>query len=912
MRSLTPPSTPVSLGNYRADWMRVQVKDSGGTWRDLTSYPGFNAVHSATWKEDVDSPHATADVTLFRELEGLSLAPLMAASPVNNAFAYPLSYSPLLALNRELKIECALMPMDMQPATGDWQAFFHGRIDNVDPGAGDKVKLTCRDLGGVLADTFIEVERVYGLCAVSGVPVGARVWEPEAPFVAGEYVIPTLGPTNLHFFKCTTGGTSGATEPAWDTVGASTTADNLDNVGVPGSGTLVWTESGATGVDDGYAAELLLQGILDDNLGAGVVTLAYDASSWIVTPYKQERVSVLDALRTFAQQIGWDVRYRWASTSFELTFFEPERSKTTPDTGFGTADYKEISKLAIDKSRIRNTIKVLYTDSGSLFPDGKTPRRKQVTAHDATSETLYGRLYAEITEAKTSQIDSAVEAQRMADAALADLKDPEVEQQLQLLFGFPWAELGDLYEFQGNNRHYSGDQTLAVFSASHTAAAGKIRTTISTRGKPTLGYDRWHKIFTRVQPRQPQTLFGSGAAPVVTATPVVGGVRITIDTSTLNRGSPVLEFEHHISKTPSFIPGPDTLVTVSKSITTEIANLVPGVTYHTRSVPRGGTSPMNATPSSPTPEQSFVAGRAYAGHLDQVASGQLPPNFAFEHAFADLSLYPPDHWTPDTGIAWGSSGDVYYGTDADYGRTLILRDTVSKGTMFSALFPIARQEIFSIETVFKPTRASGSTAFNIVVEFYKDTALTPASTASVTFALGTGGGASFQAQNRRAQTSPSDANFARIRLEKASADANLKLEIGDVRYYRYLTPAANSTGGGDKGAVNPTFLNDFVDKDSGLAIYWLDPSGATVISGRINPGASSSLGSGSTARMFQLPSGLRPGDYDRIFLVYLRNATGSVDGSAFVRVGTDGYVYAMTGDLDPASWWDLSPVRFYR
>jgi hypothetical protein len=63
-------------------------------------------------------------------------------------------------------------------------------------------------------------------------------WQAATAYVLGDRVIPTTA-AGYHYL-CTTAGTSGATEPTWDTTEGDTTAD--------GAGTLVWT----TIVDVGY------------------------------------------------------------------------------------------------------------------------------------------------------------------------------------------------------------------------------------------------------------------------------------------------------------------------------------------------------------------------------------------------------------------------------------------------------------------------------------------------------------------------------------------------------------------------------------------------------------------------------------------------------------------------------------
>jgi hypothetical protein len=76
MRAITAAQQGVLDAGNQAEWVRVQVKDAGGTWRDLTTYPGFNALKSITWTEQIDSPQATFDCELFRELYAFNLSPV--------------------------------------------------------------------------------------------------------------------------------------------------------------------------------------------------------------------------------------------------------------------------------------------------------------------------------------------------------------------------------------------------------------------------------------------------------------------------------------------------------------------------------------------------------------------------------------------------------------------------------------------------------------------------------------------------------------------------------------------------------------------------------------------------------------------------------------------------------------------
>ena len=113
MRTLSADQSAVLSGHGRSEHMRVKVRDAGGTLRTLTTYPGINLVESAAWSENVDEPHAVADFIFKREIERLSLAPLMTESALNLGFDPSANDEPLLGLGREIRIETAIVPADI-------------------------------------------------------------------------------------------------------------------------------------------------------------------------------------------------------------------------------------------------------------------------------------------------------------------------------------------------------------------------------------------------------------------------------------------------------------------------------------------------------------------------------------------------------------------------------------------------------------------------------------------------------------------------------------------------------------------------------------------------------------------------------------------------------------------------------
>jgi hypothetical protein len=67
---------------------------------------------------------------------------------------------------------------------------------------------------------------------------GAGTWEATTAVSVGELKLPTVA--NGHYYRATTGGTTGGAQPIWPTEDEASVAD----------GTVVWQEAGQLGVDD--------------------------------------------------------------------------------------------------------------------------------------------------------------------------------------------------------------------------------------------------------------------------------------------------------------------------------------------------------------------------------------------------------------------------------------------------------------------------------------------------------------------------------------------------------------------------------------------------------------------------------------------------------------------------------------
>ncbi|RYZ37446.1 MAG: hypothetical protein EOO71_27945 [Myxococcaceae bacterium] len=171
MRTLsTTEAAALSCRAGFASHVRVLVL-RGTTWTDLSTLLPGDYLLGASWSDSIDAPVSTASVSVVRngpDGKRLSLAPMVVGSLLNTVDA---TYQPLLREGAYFRVELATAPLDTRRAdvaTGAWREVWRGRIDEVDAG-GDELRLSGRDLGGLLQDTWAEVERPYG--STAGTPV---------------------------------------------------------------------------------------------------------------------------------------------------------------------------------------------------------------------------------------------------------------------------------------------------------------------------------------------------------------------------------------------------------------------------------------------------------------------------------------------------------------------------------------------------------------------------------------------------------------------------------------------------------------------------------------------------------------------------------------------------------------------
>ncbi len=238
------------------------------------------------------------------------------------------------------------------------------------------------------------------------------------------------------------------------------------------------------GTSEGRAIEDVMQDILTE---FGTLTL-YTPSSpgFLVTTYRQQRSSLMDALQQLAALIGWVVQPRWdnGTSAFRLTFYDPVRAPGGTDWTWAADRYEAVPDFTLSRLDVRNAISLWYTDATNV--------RSQVTAEDASSIAKYKRQWMEIEEAEDSPIDTSAEAQAMIDDALLDLKDPIAGQEIKTMSFWP-IQVNDYYQFTANDVHYTANQSFGVTGFRHEFSGGHVDTFIRTRGSPAGFIKPWIK-----------------------------------------------------------------------------------------------------------------------------------------------------------------------------------------------------------------------------------------------------------------------------------------------------------------------------------------------------------------------------------------------------------------------------------
>lgn len=781
--------------------VRVSVKDGGGTFRDLTTYLGKDFLLAGSWGETVDDNGFEASFEVLRQEGKTNLSPYMTKSRANLALAYPGSYAPLIEVGREILIEWAIAPRHTPTSALSWVKAMRGHIDSHDP-TGGRVRFTARGRYGKVLDTFIEEERVYAHADPSDGDAtgGCRMYKEGDGYVVGECLIPGEAKRNNNFYKITAITTG---------IGGAEGTYTFGGLSVVFGGVTV-THKGITTTTTGTALQTVLQQIVDDNAG-GITINTPVSPGWLIKWFSQTRTGVWTALRALVDQIGWDLRDVWHPASSDLRFElrDPNRAKATPDRTFGPGDRFELTRLEKRLDGIRNVIKVWYYDSADLDPGGN-PRKKFVVRTDAASVTKYGRRFMEVSEAATSQIDTVSEANAFADAMLSDLAEPNAEQECELPF-FPFVELTDLYRFTSDEKHYDANTDLAVVGYRHSFRAStngsSVRTSLTCRGKPSTGYERW--LFMDAG-RNAETHKVNVDGKFFTDNRIVtggpGSAKVKAQETFAKHALP-MGIDFHMSKTPGFTPSASTLKQSGFSNQYTMADGDSGDTYYGAHQPWQWNSQKKLY-GAKSEEFTVVPGYLEPKHINpERFRGELPPNGSFEgFTREEGQAVPPDNWEMATGT-WNTDvgANAFKGIAARDGNMYLGFKSTSVATQVrSKWFPVSENHLFILHALIY--RDAGDNDLKISVEWVT-AAKGAIQTDDLTVDLGN---LTDDAWSRVAKAflSPLTAAFARVQVKKATAHG----DTFGVDGVRLEDTGENWHYAGDTG--EPSLTNSWVNFDS--------------------------------------------------------------------------------------------------
>ncbi len=436
---------------------RVDVEDPSATMINMSTLEGVDWLDEFSITRDVDDPVATCAVKLRREVGNLSLAYLKTDTKINlTDKADPLSYDPLLDINRGIECFGARTPLFIKPVDDDWQSVFEGNIDTVD-WSGERVRLACRDMGGKLVDTYIEEENDLGVGATQTLEQTIQnvLTNSDNLTKPGSY-----DPVTLYTPIPST----------WIQKIQNAQGRQLKQRREPVM-SAARTHAGQIGWDSKY--------LWDPGTEDWRLTLGQPDRSRVDTDMILELRDLLSVqtLKVNAQRVRTDVRIVYPS------------SEVNDPTG--------VLPVMPPGITIENT--------GWLGVDGEGNRTFAfIHVSNTASRNRYGRRFFEIAESAASMIDTIDEAADMAAAIVQDIGEPEALYDIQTPCLFEMNENGML-NILGNAILHTGQQNLSVRSVTHTFGE-KPKSSMRMRGKPSVGFNRWLRLGTFPGQARPPTL----------------------------------------------------------------------------------------------------------------------------------------------------------------------------------------------------------------------------------------------------------------------------------------------------------------------------------------------------------------------------------------------------------------------
>jgi len=197
-------------------------------------------------------------------------------------------------------------------------------------------------------------------------------------------------------------------------------------------------------------------------------------TGWMVNPYPQHPMTVMEAARQLVQTFGGDFRVVGREGWTKLCIINPNRAVPLATITIPRTRFLDIENIEYGDEDVRNIWDGYYPDANGL-PVGP------VTVSDTTSMDRYGPRYARIYLDRALNIDSDEEMTDFMNVALADSKDPFVSHSIRMPI-FPHVELDDffLFTFDPDHDEFAGTIGLNIVAFSHhwDSTPGSFPTTV--------------------------------------------------------------------------------------------------------------------------------------------------------------------------------------------------------------------------------------------------------------------------------------------------------------------------------------------------------------------------------------------------------------------------------------------------
>lgn len=746
MRTLAGQEAQVEALTERTTHLRVQIDRTGaGAFVDLSDFEGRDWIDSVEYEDNGDGQVAVATVRLVRQWHDLNLSPLMAQSKLNTGGV-------LVFPKRVIKIETQVVPRG-EPA-GPWLAtheVFNGKIDRIN-WQKSPMELKCRGKGGTLQDSWVITQKVYG----TG---GGRNIEDVIQDVLDDAFTDGSLPAAVTLFSITgTGGTpfqpadspgffvleyKQGREPVMDAVqklarwigfecryrwntdteafqlvlyepaspirtrGTITIAgDPVNNETFVVDDTTYTAKTSGAGTDefnivagDNPAMAANIAAMLDAGSGLEEIN-AWVSGSTVIVEWQVEGVAGNSVVFTEAMT---NVTMDGSGTLGGTTAGVEVVSLHT----FAPDQYHDVSQISIDVVDVRNYF------SGT-FEDTNKDRISVIRRNNESIDKYDMRPFLLIEEASKG-IDTLTEMFDMLGAADISLSEPDELQSVEVQY-FPWGEAGDAYTFEANGIHYDSDQVLAAPILRHFVSNSRTRTVLVTRGKPSLGPNRWLEAEGRPGVGAPSDIFSDNAAENVVATAGLGTVIINYDDP--RTMDPAIRdwvvTRCHLSTSGGFTPGPSTLVDTAQKTHFEINGLIPGTTYFAKLQIIDSVGNVAATSSQVTVATERVG--PFHENIDG-QQDQILRNNDF-NIFTKGQALPPDFWFEGTSTVWDTDVSVD-DTKGETGSNVIeMFHTSSKDPeLFSEWMPWQTGDLIQAGVFARSTTAGTDPQLRITVEY---------------------------------------------------------------------------------------------------------------------------------------------------------------------------------------------------